>query len=387
MKIAYFDCFAGAGGDMIVAAMLDAGLSEDFLAGQLATLGIGDLTIAVSQVQRCGIRAVTFKPSADEGHVHRNLGDITAIIENSGVIAAVKVRAVAIFGNLAQVEAGIHGKDVSEIHVHEVADIVRGCVGLEALGIERVYCSTVSVGSGTVKCGHGILPVPAPATAELVKLAKIPVTAGPGAGELLTPTAAAILGCYVDEFGTIPAMVIERIGYGAGTRESDEFANVLRMMIGEAAKCDESEVDTVCLLEANIDDATGEQIGFAMEMLFEHGALDVYTEAIQMKKNRPGVRFSVMCKPEDIGKMEDVMFGQGLTFGLRRQIVERSKLGRRMVTVETEYGPIAVKVGTSAGQDVTAKPEYEDCAKAAKKHGVALKTVQQAAMQGLSENR
>ena len=393
MKIAYFDCFAGAGGDMIVSAMLDAGLSEDFLAEQLATLGIGDLTIEVAEVQRCGIRALTFNPAANEGHVHRNLGDITAMIENSGVSAAVKERAVGIFSKIAKVEAGIHGKDESEIHFHEIgavdsiADIVSACIGFEALGIERVFCSQVSVGSGTVKCAHGILPVPAPATAELVKQAKIPVTAGPGAGELLTPTAAAILGSFVDEFGTIPPMVIKAVGHGAGTRESDEFANVLRLFVGESTKFDESEADTVCLLETNIDDATGEQIGFAMEMLFAEGALDVYTEAIQMKKNRPGVKLSVMCKPEDMPKMEDVMFGQGLTFGLRRQLVERSKLARRMVTVETEYGPIAVKVGTSAGQDVTAKPEYEDCAKAAKKHGVALKTVQQAAMQGLSENR
>ncbi len=392
MKIAYFDCFAGAAGDMIVAAMIDAGLGEDFLAGQLATLGIDSLKIEVAEVQRCGIRAAAFTPSADEGHVHRNIKDITAIIENSGVSAAVKVRAVAIFANLAKVEGRIHGKDESEIHFHEVgaidsiADIVSACIGFEALGIERVYCSTVSVGSGTVKCAHGTLPVPAPATAELVKEANIPVSAGPGGGELLTPTAAAILGSYVDQFGTIPPMVIERIGHGAGTRDSDEFANVLRLMIGESAECDGSESDTVCLLEANIDDATGEQIGFAMEMLFAEGALDVFTEPIQMKKNRPGVRLSVMCKPDDAGKMEDVIFGQGLSFGLRKQFIERSKLARQMVTVDTEYGQIAVKVGSLRGKEVTAKPEYEDCAKAAKKHGVALKTVQKAAMRTLKKS-
>ena len=383
MKIAYFDCFAGAAGDMVVAAMLDVGLDEAFLIAQLASLSIEGLDIKISQTKRCGITAVRFEPSGSD-RKQRNLADIAKLINNSKIAASAKQRAIEIFESLARVEGRIHGKGADEVQFHEIGavdsivDIVSACIGLEALGIEKVYSSPVSVGGGVVEITHGSLPVPAPATAALLKEAKIPIAGGPVEAELLTPTGAAILANFVDEFGSLPAMRIDSVGYGAGTLESDDFPNVLRLIIGQDDK--NADTDCVCLLETNVDDATSEQIGFVLEKLLEKGALDVFTTAIGMKHNRPAVKISVICAPADSGLLENILFEQGLTLGIRKQLVQRSKLLREFVTVKTKYGEIRVKTGSIGGRIVSAKPEYADCAAAAKRHDVALKIIQKAVM-------
>ncbi len=384
MKIAYFDCFAGAGGDMIAAAMLDAGLDFEFLKKQLATLGIKNFDIKLTQTKRAGLRAVSFTPAFKEDKHHRNLKDITEIISNSKIHNKAKEIAIAIFNKLAAAEALVHNKDLQEIHFHEVGaldsivDIVSASVGMVALEIEKVYCSTLSLGGGTIKCAHGILPVPGPATAELLK--GVPTVGGPIDKELLTPTAAAILTTIVSQFGVLPEMKIEKIGYGAGSLESEKFPNVLRLIIGQSVCENAANTDSVCLMEANSDDVTGEIVGFVTEKLFESNALDVFTTAIYMKHNRPAVKISVICKIEDVPQIEEILFTEGLTFGIRKQILQRSKLQRDFAEVATEFGEIKIKTGSLNGRIVTAKPEFSDCAAAAKKHKVAVKTVIQTAM-------
>ncbi len=249
MKIAYFDCFAGAGGDMIVAAMLDAGLDADFLKAQLAKLNLDDVEIKVTRTCRAGLSALSFVPAVGQQKQHRNLEQILDIINQSTISQKARKTAVEIFNKLARAEAAVHNKDIQQIHFHEIGavdaivDIVSAAVGLEALGIVKVYCSAISVGGGTVECEHGLLPVPAPATAELLKA--VPIVAGPQQAELLTPTAAAILTTIVDEFCPLPAMRIETIGYGAGRLQSEKFPNVLRLILGEDAAGDSANADSV----------------------------------------------------------------------------------------------------------------------------------------------
>ena len=384
MKIAYFDCFAGAGGDMIVAAMLDAGLDEKFLKDQLSTLGINGLAIKITETRRAGLRAIQFEPTVPEQGCNRNLKQITEIINQSGISKQAKKTAIAIFNKLAQAEAAVHGKETDEIHFHEIGavdsivDIVSAAIGVEALGIEKVYCSTLSVGGGMVKCAHGLLPVPAPATAELLK--NIPIAAGPAQVELLTPTAAAILTAIVGQFGPVPAMKIESAGYGAGTLQAEEFPNVLRLILGQQATADSADADSVYLLETNIDDVSGELVGSVTDKLMSAGALDVFTTPIYMKQNRPAVQISVLCEIGSGEQLEKVLFEQGLTFGIRKQILQRSKLAREFVTVETEFGKIRIKTGSLNGKIVNAKPEFSDCRLAAEKHSVAVKDVLDAAV-------
>jgi len=384
MKIAYFDCFAGAGGDMIAAAMLDAGVDINFLKAQLATLGIEDLDVKLTETKRAGLRAVKFTPIIADQENNRNLKQITELINHSKISPNAKKTAISIFEKLAKAEANVHGKDVHEIHFHEVGamdsivDIVAAAVGLETLGIEKVYCSPLAVGGGKVRCEHGLMPVPAPATAELIK--GIPINGGPIEAELLTPTAAAIYSTIVDEFGPIPSMKIEKIGYGAGSLESEKFPNVLRLILGEIAADGAENADSVGLLETNIDDVSGEIIGFLSKKLFEHGALDVFTTPIYMKEGRLGAKISIISRISDIEELEQVVLKEGVTFGVRRQILQRKKLAREFVTVETKYGKIRIKVGRLAGEIVNAKPEFADCVSAAKRHNEAIKAVLEAAM-------
>jgi len=383
MRIAYFDCFAGAAGDMIVAAMIDAGLDVEFLTDQLDSLGIEGLAINVDAAQRCGIKAVSFAPVVSPQKQHRNLEQITDIINKSKITKKAKETAGRIFNRLAQAEAVVHGRDVQQIHFHEVGavdaivDVVSAAIGLEALDIEKVYCSDISTGGGTVKCEHGLLPVPAPATAELLK--GVPVTAGPEQAELLTPTGAAVLTEIVDEFRPLPAMKIEKIGYGAGRMDSDKFPNVVRLILGQTAGVDSAETDCVCLMETNVDDLSGELLGLTVERLFGKGAVDVFTAPIYMKHNRPAVKLSVICKLADIQSIERFVFEQGITLGIRKQLLERSKLARKFVTVKTRFGDVKVKLGLLGGKVVSAKPEFSDCVALAQKHEVAVRAVLDAA--------
>jgi uncharacterized protein (TIGR00299 family) protein len=384
MKIAYFDCFAGAAGDMIVAAMLDAGLDAEFLKAQLATLGLKNLDIKIIETRRAGLRALSFLPIVQKQQQERNLEQITKIITQSKISEQAKKTAITVFEKIAQAEGAVHGKDPDDVHFHEVGaidsivDIVSASVGFEALGLDKIYCSALSVGGGTIECAHQLMPVPAPATTELLK--GVPIVGGPGQLELLTPTAAAILTTVVDRFCPLPAMKIEKIGYGAGSLESEEFPNVLRLILGQTVDDAEANADSVCLLETNIDDASGELVGSATEKLFKQGALDVFTTPIYMKKGRPAEQISVICKVEDVQQMEQILFEEGLTFGVRRQILQRSKLAREFLTVRTEFGEIRIKTGSLGGKIVNAKPEFSDCITAAEKHKVAVKAVLDAAM-------
>ena len=384
MKIAYFDCFAGAGGDMIVAAMLDAGVDAEFLKSQLATLGLKNLDIKLTETKRAGLKALRFVPVVAEQHQHRNLQQITKIISQSNISKQAKKTAITIFERIAQSEGAVHGENADDIHFHEVGaldsivDIVSASIGLEALGVEKVYCSALSVGGGIVKCADHLMPVPAPATAELLK--GVPIVGGPAQAELLTPTAAAILTTVADQFCPLPSMKIETIGYGAGSLESEEFPNVLRLILGETAGETQANADSVCLLETNIDDVSGELVGSVTEELSASGALDVFTTPICMKQGRPAEQISIICKVEDVQRLEQVLFEQGLTFGIRRQILQRSKLARDFVTVQTKFGEIRIKTGTLGGKIVNAKPEFSDCRLAAEKHNVPVKTVLDTAM-------
>ncbi len=330
------------------------------------------------------MRAKHFVPLIKEEHHHRHLDDIKKIINDSKIGEKPKQTAIAIFGRLAQAEATVHGKDPDDIHFHEVGamdsivDIVSAAIGFDALGIEKVYCSALAVGGGQVKAAHGIMPVPAPATAELLK--GIPTVGGPIDKELLTPTGAAILTTVAENFGPIPPMTIEATGYGAGTLDSEHVPNVVRLILGRSAEESSATTDRVCLIETNIDDSTGEIIANAMDKLLSAGALDVFTTPIIMKQTRPAVQLTVICQTADIAKMEEIIFQSGITFGVRRQIVERSKLAREFVTVTTRFGNIKVKVGRWADRIVNAKPEFADCVKAAQEHNTSVKDVMQAAI-------
>jgi len=375
---------------MIVASMIHAGLDTDFLRTQLATLNLPGLEIKVDSVQRAGIAATKFEPIAPHQHHHRNLSDIRQIITASAISQKAKQTALAIFERLANAEGAVHGKDPNEIHFHEVgaidsiADIVAAAIGLDALGIEKVFCSTISLGGGTVKAAHGILPVPAPATAELLK--NVPTKLGPIEKELTTHTTAPILTTITQNFCAPPAMNIDSIGYGAGTLDSDQFPNVTRLIIGQTCDGDTETTDSVALLETNIDDVTGEVIGSVTDQLLKNGALDVFTTAISMKQNRPAVKLSVISRPADIDKLEKIIFESSITFGIRRQILHRTKLAREFVTVETLFGQIKIKLGKLNGKIVNAKPEFKDLEQAAQKHNQNIKTVHQDAMQAYRQN-
>lgn len=386
MKIAYFDCYAGAGGDMIVAAMLDAGVETGWLIEQIGSLAIDGLQVEIAETIRCGMRGITFRPSASAKQHHRNLTDILALVAASSISESAKHRVNAVFTALAEAEAHVHGKQPDQIHFHEVGavdsivDIVAACAAIEALQVDRVICSVISVGGGSFTCRHGTMSAPAPATVELLKRANAPIQGGPIDKELFTPTAAAILTNFASGFGPMPPMKITAIGYGAGTIDDESFSNLLRLTLGETADTDNARTDHVCLLETNIDDVTAEVIGFVVERLLEAGALDVFTTPILMKHNRPAVKLSVICKPQDTEMLEQIIFTESMTLGIRRQMLQRNKLMREIIHVDTKYGKIGVKIASANGKTIKLKTEYSDCAKAAKRHNIALNVVQQAAI-------
>ena len=380
MRVAYFDCFSGAGGDMIVASLLDAGADAAALREGLVGLGLGGYTLAIERVNKQGIAATRFHVALDAAthQPHRHLKHIVEIIDSAKLPDRVRDRAKRIFTRLAEAEARIHGATIEKVHFHEVGavdailDVVGAVFALELLGVERVACSPIPVGSGTISCSHGVMPVPAPATAELLK--GVPIAACDETGELTTPTAAAVLTTLATEFGPMPAMKTASIGYGAGTRDGQKRPNVLRVLIGDAAPTTGADVDQVMLLETNLDDATPQTIGYCVEQFFSAGALDVWTQPILMKKQRSGVLLSVLCSPGDAAKMERVMFVETPTFGVRRRLVERAILKRRQETVATPFGEIRMKIGEREGV-TTATPEFEDCRAAALEHGAALREV------------
>ncbi|MFH1416705.1 MAG: nickel pincer cofactor biosynthesis protein LarC [Planctomycetota bacterium] len=373
--IGYFDCFSGAAGDMILGALVAAGFSPDSLRAELAKLDLDGYELTVRDVREHGFAAKRVDVlQAGKTH-HRHLPDILKLIHASDLSDRVKDRARRIFGRLAEAEAKVHGTSVDEIHFHEVGaidaivDIVGASIGVEQLSLDRIVCSPVPVGSGTVTCEHGVLPVPAPATAEL--LTGVPLADCDEPGELTTPTGAAILTVLADAFGPLPAMKIERCVCGAGSRQGRTRPNLLRLIVGQEMR-DDPQADQVVVLEVNLDDATGEQIGHAFGELFAAGALDVFTTPIMMKKNRPGVMLSVLTTPDKQRACEEAIFAETTTFGIRSYACNRRKLARAIETVQTRFGEIRIKVGLSGGRAINAAPEYDDCAEAARRHGVPL---------------
>lgn len=381
--IGYFDCFSGAAGDMILSAMLSAGLPEAHLRSHLEKLNVSGYELQINHIKKQGFAAVKVDVHINEKPAHRHLHHITRIIDDSSLLDSIKTRSKQIFTRLAEAEAKVHGTTIEKVHFHEVGaidaivDVVGACIGVEALGLTRIVCSPIPTGSGTVKCDHGLMPVPAPATAELLR--GIPIAECAEQGELLTPTGAAILGTLADSFGPLPPMKIDRIGYGAGTRDGKTRPNILRLLIGTAAKSAPLLEDEVVVLETNLDDATGQQIGRAVDALFAAGALDVFTLPIQMKKNRPGVLLSVITEPATADACEAAMFAHTPTFGVRRQTWSRRKLDRRIERVSTPFGEIRVKLGLRGAVICIVAPEYDDCAAAAEKHGASLHDVSYAA--------
>jgi uncharacterized protein (TIGR00299 family) protein len=383
MKICYFDAFSGISGDMTVGALIDAGADAAQLIASLEGLGTG-AKFRVDKTKRRGIAASKFHVDAGEAKAHRHLRHIVEIIEKSGLPERARRNATAVFQKLGAAEAKVHDVPIEKVHFHEVGaidsicDIVGACAALELLGVEAVFCSPVNVGSGTVNTEHGILPVPAPATAEL--LYGKPVYARGPALELTTPTGAALVSTLAVEFGALPPMRVAAAGYGAGDKDFAEHANVLRVLIGESSGAVEST--TIAVLEANIDDSSPQVLGYAMERLLAAGALDVTLTSVLMKKNRPGSLLRVIARVEDRERLAQVIFEETSTLGLRMYSAERRVKARHIVDVETKHGRVRVKVS----EDGSFAPEYDDCRRLALETGVPLKEILAEATVAFSKN-
>ncbi len=411
-KVLYLDCFSGISGDMLLGALLDAGAPFDELERVVASLGLDGVSIAHERVDRAGIGATKFRV-ADGGHDHqhdhdhghdheghrhhhhhhhdagggrahhhRGLSEITAIVDRAALPAAARTRAAGLFRRLAEVEAGIHGVPVEEVHLHEVGavdsivDITLAVAAMERLAPDRVVASPLNVGSGTVTCEHGELPVPAPATVEL--LAGAPIYAQGPPVELVTPTGALLVTAYADAYGPLPPMRLERIGYGAGDRDLPARPNVLRALVGEADETPEEAgaPERVVVLECEIDDMNPQLYGVLMERLTDAGAFDVFYAPIQMKKNRPGTLVTVVAPPERREALAGLLFAESTTIGVRVTETARERLDREVVTVESPIGPVRIKVARRDGVVVNAAPEFEDCARLAAEQGLPVKAAQ-----------
>ena len=435
MRTAYLECFSGISGDMFLGALVDAGVSPQLLARGTAALGVG-AELEISRVTRSGISATkvdvwvegekdlpreqywaqlhsreehqhasgqvhshvhphphehahrreisSAEPATpDSGsHPHRGLTEIRRIISAAAISEGAKKTAIAIFEALGAAEAKIHNVAVEAVHFHEVGaidamtDIVCAAVGMEALGVDEMMCSPLNVGGGTVECAHGTLPVPAPATVELLKDA--PVYSSGVAAELVTPTGAAIVKTLARRFGSFPEMKIERSGYGAGSRDFSGFPNVARLVIGEKVAV-KTTPESITVLEANLDDLNPQVFGYVMDRLLERGALDVFGMPVQMKKNRPGTLLTVLCKPEDENALTDIVFAETTTLGVRRREEGRQTLARRWEQVRTPWGEVRIKIASRNGTVTNYAPEYEDCRRIAAEQHVPLKTVMQEA--------
>lgn len=390
MKTLYFDCFAGASGDMILGALVAAGVETSYLREQLSSLSVSGFDVNFETVNRSGLSATYARVETAHEHKHRHLSDIKQIIEASGLSAPVKQRAVQIFTRLAEAEARVHNEPVDHVHFHEVGaldaivDVVGAAICFDALQIERFVCSPLHVGSGMVKMAHGQFPIPPPAVTELLK--GVPFYATDIKGELLTPTGAAIITTVCSEYGPIPPMTTEATGYGAGTREYQDFPNVLRVLIGQTEAAGAKD-ERLWMLETNLDDVSPQIVGHVMERALESGALDCFFTPVQMKKNRPGVLLSVLCGPNEKDALMKLFFMETTTLGVRSYEVTRRALQRSVVRVETPYGPIDVKVAHLDGRVVNEMPEFEQCRQAAANADVPLKVVEEAVRKELWKQR
>jgi len=438
MRIAYLDCFSGISGDMFLGALVDAGVSPELFKNTIKALDIG-ASLEISKVTRNGIaatkvdvyahgekdlpREVYWQQRAEKhNHPHRHhdaetvvalaehnfgphhtpekhsqdhgrcLSQIREIIGNAAISATAKQAAIAIFEALGEAEAKIHDTDLEKVRFHEVGavdamvDITCAAVGAEALGADELICSPLNIGGGVVNCAHGTLPVPAPATLELLKNA--PVYSSGVQAELVTPTGAAIVKVLTKRFAPFPAMVTKQIGYGAGSREFEEHPNLLRLTLGESQPEFSASVDqeTITVLQANLDDLSPQVFGYVMDRLLENGALDVFSIPAQMKKNRPGTLLTVLCNPQDGPKLKQIIFAETTTLGIRQREERRDVLARQWATVATEWGDVRVKTGQLNGSVTNCAPEYEDCKRIAIEHNIPLKTVMQEVLRKHANN-
>jgi uncharacterized protein (TIGR00299 family) protein len=363
--------------------LVDAGLPLPDLEADLAKLHLDGYALSAERVRRGGLAGTKVTVTVAAGAPRRGPREVEAIIDKSDLDEPVKRQALAVFHRLAEAEARVHGVPLERVHFHEVGavdamvDVVGTCAGFRRLGVGRVMASPVAVGRGTVRTEHGLLPVPAPATAEL--LTGVPVRGGEEEAELTTPTGAALLVTLAESFSAMPAMGVSRIGCGAGARENRTVPNLLRILIGQASEG--QGADAMWVLETNLDDVTGEVCGYLFDRLFAAGAVDVFATPIQMKKNRPGVRISALSPPAAVPGVEATLFTETTTFGVRRYVVTRRTLEREHVEVVTEHGPVRIKVGRLDGEVTSAAPEYEDCRRIAEATGLALKAVYALAME------
>lgn len=373
--VLHFDCFSGISGDMTLGALIDAGVDAEAIRAGVASLGL-PIELNVEKVRKGGFAATQVWVRAPDEKAHRHLPDIEAILARGAMTFSARDLALRIFRRLAEAEAEAHGVSLDRVHFHEVgaldsiADIAGAAIALDLLAPLHVSSRSVPTGQGTVKCEHGIMPVPTPATAALLR--GVPLAPSTIKTELTTPTGAAILATVVQEWTDSPAITIDRIGHGAGMKDFLEQPNLLRVFVGQRA--DTSPTDRVWVLETNLDDVPGEVVGFCFERLLAAGALDVYTIPLQMKKQRPGVLLGVIAPASLVPTVEDILFRETGTFGVRRYAVERTKLHREAVTVPTPWGEVRAKRGWRDGVEVLT-PEHDDCARLARQAGVALREV------------
>jgi uncharacterized protein (TIGR00299 family) protein len=404
MKTLYFDCFSGISGDMTIGALLDLGLDLDYLRSELKKLPVEGYKIEASRVVRSNISAMKFDVRLEDGnhdhhhhghdhhhheHHHHKASGILGMIRQSGLNSNTKRIAEAIFTKLAISEGKVHHIAPEDVEFHEIGavdsivDTVGAAIGFDALGAERFVCSPINVGSGFIHCQHGVYPVPTPATADLLRNATI--YSRHATTELVTPTGAAILAAVVNEFSLLRGAAVERVGYGAGTKQFEDFPNCLRLMVCEdrvelAKEHETPGTDTIAVIEANIDDMTPQNLAYVTERLLEAGALDVVTMPVQMKKGRSGHLLQVLAPQNRREALEQLIFLETTTIGLRYHEATRSVLEREVITVKTDYGEISVKVSRRDGQVINFAPEYEDCARIARARKIPLKEVQAAAV-------
>jgi uncharacterized protein (TIGR00299 family) protein len=382
MKIAYFDLIGGASGDMIMAAMLDAGLPEQELRQGLAALHLADYELSIRRLVKNGFSATQVAVNVAKDVPERHLRDLKALLQKSDLPESICSQASAIFERLAEVEAGIHGTSPEQVHLHElggvdtIVDVCGALLGLESLGIERLVVSQVPLGRGFVQGAHGQIPLPAPATVQLLQ--GVPVRGRDVDAELVTPTAAVLLTQLAESFGPIPSMRLVASGYGAGHRDLP-FPNILRLLLGESAEGTESSLEALATLETNIDDLNPEIYDYLISRLLENGALDVTLSPVQMKKNRPATQVWVLCRPADTERLMGILFAETSTLGVRKSMVERYALERQTIRVQTMYGEVRVKLTRWNKGQLRAAPEYEDCRRIAAEQNIPLHQVYQAA--------
>ena len=383
MKIAYLDCISGISGDMTLGALVDTGIPLEEIQAGIDSLGLPSCRLVAEDVTKKGMRATKVSVEHEPEHAHRHLHQITGMITGSSLTSSQQDLAVRIFTRLGEAEAKVHGTTIEKVHFHEVgavdsiADIVGSAIGWDLLAVDRIECSAVPTGGGSIEIAHGRVSIPAPATAELLK--GIPLAPSNVQSELTTPTGAAILATLVDQFGPLPAMSIDSIGIGAGDRDLENQANILRLLVGEASKTRSG--DEIWILETNLDDSSGELIGHCCTRLAEAGALDVYTSSIQMKKNRPGVTLTVLCHASQIATLEQILFRETTTLGIRRWVAERTIATREPHDVTTPWGTVAGKLARLPDGTLRFTPEYESCRAISEQHAVPLAQVYQQAQE------